>query len=232
MLIRLNKYIAECGICSRRNADCLIKEGRVKINEILTYNLGQRIDDKKDIVKVDNTIVKKVEKKVYIMLNKPIGYITTNKEQFNRKSTKDLINEDLRVFPIGRLDKDTEGLLLFTNDGDFANYMMHPRHTVEKTYIVTTDSNITSKKIEKLKNGVDIGGYITKEAKVRMLSKNQLEIVISEGKNRQVRKMCRVVNINVKKLKRTRIGNLELGKLKVGEYKLLSYKDIKKLRNI
>lgn len=229
MLIRLNKFIAECGICSRRKADILIKDGKVQVNDLIVYDLGLKIDENKDIVKVNNNVVKMVKKKIYIMLNKPVGYITTNKEQFDRKSTSDLIKENIRVFPVGRLDMDTEGLLLLTNDGEFANYMMHPKHLVEKTYIVTTDSNITSEKIEKLKNGVDIGGYITKEAKVRKYSKNQLEIIISEGKNRQVRKMCKVVNITVKKLKRIKIGNLELGNLKVGEYKFLTLKDINKI---
>lgn len=141
-----------------------------------------------------------------------------------------MIKEDLRVFPIGRLDKDTEGLLLFTNDGEFANYMMHPKHTIEKTYIVTTNSNITAERIERLKNGVDIGGYITKEAKVRKYSKNKIEIVISEGKNRQIRKMCKAVNINVINLKRIRIGALELGDLKIGQYRSLTEKEINLLK--
>lgn len=231
MLIRLNKYIAECGYCSRRKADELISMNKVSINGKIAGELGQKIDTEKDIVKIGNMILKKEETKVYLMLNKPAGYITTNNEQFGRMSTVDLIKEDLRVFPVGRLDKDTEGLLLFTNDGDFANYMMHPRHTIEKTYIVTTDSLITTDKIEKLKNGIDIGGYITKEAKVRKYSKNKLEIIISEGKNRQVRKMCEVVNINVLNLKRIKIGNLELGGLKSGEYRRLTKKEINSLKD-
>lgn len=230
MLMRLNKYIAECGVCSRRKADTLIVDGKVKVNEIVITDLGMKIDDKNDTVKVNNKLIKNIEKKVYIMLNKPSGYITTNDEQFGRNSTKDLIKENIRVFPIGRLDMDTEGLLLLTNDGEFANYMMHPKNSIEKTYIVTTDSNITTEKIEKLKNGVDIGGYITKEAKVRQHSKNKIEIIISEGKNRQVRKMCKCVNINVKKLKRVKIGSLELGNLKVGEYRKLSSKEIINLK--
>lgn len=230
MLIRLNKYIAECGVCSRRKADELIESGKVKVNKVLVTNLGMQIDELNDSIEVNNRIIHKEEKKVYIMLNKPEGYITTNSEQFGRKATSDLIKEDIRVFPIGRLDRETEGLLLFTNDGKFANYMMHPSHMIKKTYIVTTDSNITSEKINKLKNGVDIGGYMTKEAEVRKYSSNKLEIIISEGKNRQVRKMCKAVGINVKKLERVKIGEIELGNLKLGEYRYLKPNEIKKLR--
>lgn len=232
MLIRLNKYLAECGVCSRRKADELIENGKVKVNKVLVTNLGMQIDELNDSIEVNNKIIHKEEKKVYIMLNKPEGYITTNSEQFGRKATSDLIKEDIRVFPIGRLDKDTEGLLLFTNDGKFANYMMHPSHLIKKTYIVTTDSNITSEKINKLKNGVDIGGYITKEAEVRKYASNKLEIIISEGKNRQVRKMCKAVGINVKRLIRTRIGRLELENLKKGEYKYLNKEQLSKVKSI
>ncbi len=230
MLIRLNKYIAECGVCSRRKADELIENGKVKVNKVLVTNLGVQIDELNDSIEVNDRVIHKEEKKVYIMLNKPEGYITTNSEQFGRKATSDLIKEDIRVFPIGRLDRDTEGLLLFTNDGKFANYMMHPSHMIKKTYIVTTDSNITSEKINKLKNGVDIGGYITKEAEVRKYSSNKLEIIISEGKNRQVRKMCKAVGINVKKLERVKIGEIGLGSLKLGEYRYLKPSEIKKLK--
>ena len=232
MLIRLNKYIAECGVCSRRKADELIENGKVKVNKVIVTNLGMQIDELNDSIEVNDKVIYKEEKKVYIMLNKPEGYITTNSEQFGRKATSDLIKEDIRVFPIGRLDKDTEGLLLFTNDGEFANYMMHPSHLIKKTYIVTTDSNITSEKINKLKNGVDIGGYITKEAEVRKYSSNKLEIIISEGKNRQVRKMCKAVGINVKRLIRTRIGRLELGNLKKGEYEYLNKEQLSKVKSI
>ncbi len=215
MLVRLNKFIAESGYCSRRKADELIKNKKVYVNDVCILELGTKIDTENDKVVIDGNILKKPQENIYLMLNKPKGYITTNKEQFSRKATIDLIKEEQRVFPIGRLDKDTEGLLLFTNDGDFANLMMHPSHLIEKTYIVETDSDITKEKIYKLKNGVDIGGYITREAKVRKISKNRLEIVISEGKNRQVRRMCQAVDINVINLKRIKYGNIELGNLKL-----------------
>ncbi len=218
---RLNKYIASCGICSRRKADDLILQGRVKINNEVVTNLGAQVNSN-DIVKVDNKEINKEEKKVYIMLNKPKGYVTTSHDQFNRKSVLDLINEDVRVYPIGRLDMYTEGLLLLTNDGEFSNKMMHPRNKVEKTYIVTTDTKITNKQINDLRTGVDIGGYITKPAKVRILNNNRLEIIISEGKNRQVRRMCESVGINLLNLRRVKIGNLKLGNLQSGKYRYLT----------
>ena len=232
MLIRLNKYIAESGYCSRRKADELIESGKVFINGKCVFELGTKVDEEKDKVVVEGNILNKVNKKIYLMLNKPKGYITTNKEQFSRKATYELIKENDRVFPVGRLDKDTEGLLLLTNDGEFANLMMHPSHLIEKTYIVETDSLITKEKLDNLRKGVDIGGYITKEAKVRRLSKEKLEIIITEGKNRQVRKMCKAVDINVLNLKRVKYGNLELGDLKCGEYRLLKSYEVKMLKNM
>lgn len=224
-MIRLNKYIASCGICSRRSADNLILSGKVFLNDKVVTNLGTIIDENIDVVKINNKILKKEDEFVYIMLNKPKGYVTTSKEQFNRPSVLDLIDTNLRVYPIGRLDMYTEGLLIFTNDGNFANKMMHPKNNVKKTYIAKVKGNITEDKLEKLRKGVDIGGYITKEAKVNLISKKEIEIIISEGKNRQVRKMCNAVGLSVLNLKRVSIGTLNLGKLEVGKYKYLN-KDI------
>ena len=147
-MIRLNKYIAECGVCSRRSADTLIKNGKVYVNRKKVVDLGTKIDETNDEVTINNEKIKKEEKLVYLMLNKPKGYVTTSKEQFNRKSVMDLINLNLRVYPIGRLDMYTEGLLLLTNDGEFANCMMHPKNKVKKTYIVKVSGNITDDKIE------------------------------------------------------------------------------------
>lgn len=225
-MIRLNKYIATCGVCSRRGADELIAIGKVKVNGIVTKEMGTQIDDKKDIVYVNNKKVSLKEEKVYIMLNKPKGYVTTNNEQFSRPSTKDLIKEKVRVFPIGRLDMNTEGLLLLTNDGDFANKLMHPSNKVEKTYIITLRKNITDEQIKMLQNGVDIGGYITKPAKVKRISKLEIEIKISEGKNRQIRRMCEAVDAELKNLKRVQVGNLELGDLKLGKYRFLNIDEV------
>ncbi len=225
-MIRLNKYIATCGVCSRRGADELIAIGKVKVNGIVTKEMGTQIDETKDIVYVNNKIISLKEEKIYIMLNKPKGYVTTNNEQFLRPSTKDLIKERVRVFPIGRLDMNTEGLLLLTNDGDFANKLMHPSNKVEKTYIITLRKSITDEQIKMLQNGVDIGGYITKPAKVKRISKLEIEIKISEGKNRQIRRMCEAVDAELKNLKRVQVGNLELGDLKLGKYRFLNIDEV------
>lgn len=227
---RINKYIASCGICSRRKADELISQGKVEINGQVVTDMGHKVDIN-DIVKINGKLITKEEEKVYIVLNKPKGYVTTSSDQFNRKNVIDLINENVRVYPIGRLDMYTEGLLLLTNDGEFANAIMHPRNKIEKTYVVTTDTNINQGQIDKLKNGVDIGDYITKPAKVRIISKDKIEIIISEGKNRQVRRMCDAVKINLLNLKRIKIGNIELGKLQTGKYRYLTNKEKQSMIN-
>ncbi len=225
---RINKYIASCGICSRRKADELIQEGKVELNGKVVTNLGEKVEEK-DIVKIDGKEIFKEEKKVYIALNKPKGYVTTNSDQFNRKSVVVLIHENVRLFPVGRLDMYTEGLLILTNDGEFSNLMMHPRNKIEKTYVVTTNTMVSNEQIETLKNGVDIGDYITRPAKVKMISKDKLEIVISEGKNRQVRRMCEAVGINLLNLKRVKIGKIELGNLQTGKYRYLTEKEKKSM---
>ena len=209
---RLNKYIASCGVCSRRKSDELISSGKVKVNGQVVTNLGEKVSSK-DIVEVDNKLIQKEEKKVYIVLNKPRGYVTTNSDEYNRKNVIDLIDEDVRVYSIGRLDKDTEGLLLLTNDGEFSNKVMHPRNKIEKTYIVTTDTNVTNEQLEKLRNGVDIGDYITRPAKIKRIGNDKVQIIISEGKNRQVRRMCDSVGINLLNLRRIQVGNILLGNL-------------------
>lgn len=215
--MRLNKYIAMSGVCSRRKADELISNGMVCINGEIVTTLGVDVKNS-DIVQINGKNIIPEDKKVYIMLNKPKGYVTTSSEQFNRPCVMDLIHENVRVFPIGRLDMDTEGMLLLTNDGEFANSIIHPRNKIKKKYIVEVHQEVTKDKLDAMRNGVDIGGYITNKAGVKMMDKNHLEITISEGKNRQIRRMCEALDIIVYSLKRISIGNLELGKLKVGEY--------------
>lgn len=226
--IRLNKYIALAGVCSRRNADTIILEGRVKVNGQTITELGTKVTCK-DKVEVDSKEIRLETNKIYVMLNKPKGYVTTSKEQFNRPSVLDLINVSERIFPIGRLDMDSEGLLLLTNDGDFTNEIIHPTKHVSKTYEVELKSDIYEEKIKLLKRGVDIGGYTTKPAEIGVISERKILITIYEGKNRQIRRMCEAIDNKVVSLKRISIGKLDLGNLKTGEYRLLNKDELNKI---
>lgn len=226
--MRLNKYIASCGYCSRRKADELIENGKVFVNDLLVTELGFKVSIEKDSVRVEGNILRLEEKKLYLALNKPKGYVTTSSDELGRNSVLDLVHEDIRVFSVGRLDMDTEGLLILTNDGEFANELAHPRNKVYKTYIAKTDYDISDSEIETLRKGVDIGGYITAPAMVRKLKRNLTEVKIAEGKNRQVRKMFEAINKKVIKLKRIAIGGLTLEDIKLGSYKSYTLDEIKK----
>lgn len=228
--MRLQKYIASAGVCSRRAAEEYIKNGRIKVNGKVVSELGVKVTTK-DAVFVDNKKIEIENNKIYIMLNKPHGYITTMCDEKGRKCVKDLIHEKERVFPLGRLDRDTTGLLLLTNDGDFANKVMHPSKEIYKTYVAKIDKEITLEDVEKLKNGVDIGDFVTSKAKVKILKENLVEIKICEGKNRQVRRMFDSLGYKVLKLNRTKVGQLELKNLKMGSYIKLTEKDIMKIFN-
>lgn len=228
-MIRLNKYIAQSGICSRRKADELIADKEVKINGSTVLEQGVMVDELEDIVSVSGKNISLVKRKIYIMMNKPEGYVTTSSEQYDRPCVLDLIKEEDRVYPVGRLDMETEGLLLLTNDGEFANQMMHPSKKINKVYIAKVTGTITDEAIKKLKSGVEIEDYKTAPAIVEKLSRDELKITIHEGKNRQVRKMCSAVDLNVVKLKRIKIGNLEIGDLKVGKYRVMKSYEIKKI---
>lgn len=231
-MIRLNKYISQSGICSRRKADTLIEDKLVKINGEVVFELGTMVDETKDKVSVEGKNISLIKKKIYIILNKPQGYVTTSIEQFERPCVLDLIHEDDRVYPIGRLDMETEGLLLLTNDGEFANKLMHPSKKINKVYIAKVTGDITDDAIRKLRKGVEIDEYTTAPALVEKLEKDELQITIHEGKNRQVRKMCEAVGLNVTYLKRIKIGNLELGDLPTGKYKHIRSYEIQKIFGI
>lgn len=227
--IRLNKYIANAGVCSRRAADKLIDEKKVKVNGKVVLEKGTVIDTYKDSVEVNGKKISISEEKVYILLNKPKGYITTAKEQFNRPFVLDLINEKERVYPVGRLDMDTSGLLILTNDGQLTNKITHPKNHIHKTYEAILKNELSNVDMQKLENGVDIGGYVTQPAKVQKLGDKKVRITISEGKNRQVRKMFETVNNKVVELKRISIGKLTLENLEVGKFKYVKYEEICKV---
>ena len=226
--IRINKYIASSGVCSRRKAEEYILAGKVLVNGVVNTELGYKVKEE-DIVVVDGKQISLEENKVYIMLNKPKGYVTTSQEQFGRPSVLDIVKVEERVYPVGRLDMDSEGLLILTNDGEFSNNVIHPTKHISKKYEVVLKENITETAIKKLESGVDIGGYVTRPAKVEKVTDKKILITIGEGKNRQVRRMIESVDNKVLNLKRIAIGGLKLDKLKSGEYIKLDEKLINKI---
>lgn len=232
-IVRLQKYIAMSGVASRRAAEELITNGRVKVNDIKITELGTKVEIGADTVRVDNEIVSPEVKKYYIMLNKPVGYVSTVSDQFERPTVLDLIGEEIksRIFPVGRLDYDTSGLLLLTNDGDFTYKVTHPKFNMNKTYIATIKGGITPKGLAQLRTGVVIDdGFKTSPAEVEMLSCEKgytvIKITIHEGKNRQVRKMFEAVGCKVSELERVNIGIVELGNLPLGRWRHLTSHEI------
>lgn len=231
---RLQKYLASCGVCSRRAAEKLIEQGRVKVNGHPAY-LGQKVDGVNDVVHVDGHKINTPKiNKVYYMLYKPRGYVTTMSDEMDRKCIADLtysIKE--RVFPVGRLDKDSEGLLLLTNDGDFANKMTHPKFQIFKTYRVVVSGDVTVEKLDQIREGVklDDGDTLAAECYVHSQSEDRtvLIFIISEGKNREIRRICEHFDWEVRRLKREKIGGLSIGTLKAGNMKSLTEKDIEKI---
>lgn len=236
--IRLQKFLANAGICSRRKAEEYILEGKVKVNGKIIYELGMKIDPTQDEIIFDNNVVKLENNKVYILLNKPIGYVTTAKEQFGRPAVTNLVKGvKEKVLPVGRLDMYTSGAIILTNDGDFIYRVTHPKYEVEKTYQVTVRGIVTDDEIEKLKNGVKIDNYISGKAKVKVLkideAKNisRIQITIHEGKNREVRKMCKAIGKNVIALHRSKIESIDVKNLALGEWRYLRDEEVLRLKN-
>jgi len=234
---RIQKVLSENGIVSRRKAEELIQQGKIQINGHPAV-LGQKINPYRDVVTVNHERVYLNNKthKVYIMLHKPRGYVTTMSDELGRRCVKELVEDaPERVYPIGRLDKDSEGLLLMTNDGEFANLIMHPSHHVSKTYRVTVRPSVSDEQLTQLSSGVEIDGRKTAPAVIHVLDKEPgrvvLQITIHEGRNRQIRKMCEAVGLEVARLKRTTIGPLKLGMLQPGEWRELKPTEVGMLRN-
>lgn len=234
--IRIQKIIAESGYCSRRKAEELISANRVQVNG-RPCKLGDKALPK-DIISIDgeNLFIPKKKDMYYIMLHKPRGYVTTMSDELDRKCVIDLLDGiDERVYPIGRLDRNSEGLLLFTNDGKFANDIMHPSKHITKTYRVTVRPDVTDEQLVQLSEGVEIDGRKTLPCTITVLDKQPgrvvMQMVIKEGRNRQIRKMCEAVGLEVARLKRTAIGPVKLGMLKPGEYRELKPDELRALRN-
>ena len=233
---RLQKYMARCGIASRRKCEEFILDGRVTVNGKKVKELGTKIDINKDLVYYDGILIKLEEVKRYIILNKPKGIITSVKDEKDRKTVIDLIDVPERIYPIGRLDYDSSGLLLLTNDGDLYNNVIHPRKNLYKTYIAKVSGSFTERELDKFMIGIDIGGYITAPCKISVLSNDikysKVKISIMEGKNRQIRKMCSAFNHEVLELKRISIGNIKLENLEIGKWRELSEDEIAYLQSL
>ncbi len=231
--IRLQKYMADNGIASRRKSEDLIAQGKVKVNGRKAV-IGQKIDPRNELVTVQGKKIIKNDRLFYIMLNKPRGYVTTTSDELGRKCVNSLTKDiHARIYPVGRLDKDSEGLLFMTNDGSFANALMHPSHGVQKIYRVTVRPEIDEMQIARLEQGVEIDGIKTAPCSIKILDKQEnrmvLEFMIGEGRNRQIRKMCEIVGTNVIRLKRVAEGGVKLGMLAPGKWRHLETKEIKKL---
>lgn len=236
--MRLQKYIANSGFCSRRKAEELILDGKVSVNGCVVSALGTKVNAEVDRVLVNNKVVEYVKNYKYILLNKPVGYVTTIKEQFNRPMVVDLIkNVGVTLLPVGRLDMYTSGALILTNDGDFIYNVTHPKNEIEKTYNATVRGIITQEDVEQLKKGVKIDDYTSSPAKVKILKIDRekeisrIEITIHEGKNREVRKMCDAVGKKVIALHRSKIGNINVKNLKIGDWRYLTEEEIISLKS-
>lgn len=232
---RLQKYLAECGIASRRKCEEYITQGKVQVNGKTITELGVKVNPEKDKITFEGKNVKQEERKVYILLNKPIGYVTTSDEQFGRDKVLDLVKVRERVVPVGRLDMYTSGALILTNDGDFVYKVTHPKHEITKTYTVTVKGIIKNEEVEQLRKGVKIDDYTTRLAKVKILKTDEekdisrLEITIHEGKNRQVRRMCESVGRRVIALHRSKIGNIGVKDIELGKWRYLKDFEVKTL---
>lgn len=232
---RLQKYLANCGVASRRKCEEYILQGKVKVNGEIVTELGTKINPEKDAIQFENKTIKENAKQVYILLNKPIGYVTTSDDQFGRDTVLDLVKVRERVVPVGRLDMYTSGALILTNDGDFVYKVTHPKHEIEKTYTVTIKGIVQQSEVKQLREGVQIEDYTTRPAKVKILKTDtekdisRLEITIHEGKNRQVRKMCEAVGRKVLALHRSKIGNIGVKDIELGKWRYLNPKEVNEL---
>lgn len=234
-LMRLQKFMSECGVASRRKSEALIENGAVKINGRVA-KIGDKVNPRTDKVYVHNKriVIKKKGGKRYIMLNKPRGYITTMSDEMNRRCVADLVESvPERVYPVGRLDKDSEGLLLLTNDGEFANMVMHPKRHINKVYHITVKPDMTDEQAGRISRGIVIDGRKTAPCEVRIMGRQEgrtsVEMVLREGRNREIRKLCESQGIAVVRLKRIAIGSVKLGKLRQGMWRDLSFDEVRKL---
>lgn len=228
---RLQKLIARAGVTSRRNAENLILSGKVTVDGKIVTELGAKADAQKNKIRVDGKLLKFDAEKIYILLNKPRGYVSTAKDERGRKTVLDLLTGiDERVFPVGRLDLNSEGLILLTNDGELANALIHPKFEIEKTYRARISGEITEEKLDKLRAGIELDDGLTAPAEIYLLEENLVDITIHEGRNRQIRRMFAAIGCDVKRLKRTKFAGLTLEGVAVGKFRRLSSAEIKSLK--
>lgn len=237
MLERLQKYMAKAGVASRRKCEELIRKGCVQLNGRVVTDMGVKINPDVDVIQVNGKIIKPSTRKVYILLNKPVGFITSVKDQFNRPTVMDLIGyQGERLYPVGRLDYDTSGLLILTNDGELTYKLTHPSHEVTKTYLATLQGIPDEEDLRRFKTGLKIDNYVTSPAEISILktfnNKSLVKIKIHEGKNRQIRKMCEKIGHPVISLKRIAIGNITLEGLKEGQWRYMTDAEVEYLRKL
>ena len=237
MIVRLQKYLAEAGVASRRKSEEFILSGRVSVNGEIVLKLGAKVDEERDVIEFDGERVVKNKKYVYVIFNKPEGCVSTVKDQFGRKTVLSYLkNIKERIYPVGRLDYDTSGLLILTNDGELTYTLTHPKHIVPKTYIAIVNKVPPKDAVFKFKSGIVIDGYKTAPADLKIIKKDEkgtvLKIIIHEGRNRQVRKMCAFIGCEVLRLKRVAVGNIKLDGLKKEEYRFLREDEIKYLKGL
>ena len=234
--MRLNKFLSECGIASRRNCDKLIADGKVKVNDIIITTLGTTINEKTDKVEYAGKILSVNQTKVYLKMNKPKGYLCSHSDPLNRKTVYSLLNTNERLFTVGRLDYDTEGLLIFTNDGDLANKLAHPRNEIKKVYIAKIEGQIKESELAVMRAGVVINGEKLPSCKVEFVEalkgQTKLRITLKEGLNHQIKKMFQAIDKNLIFLKRVQVGEVKLGGLSRGETKPLTVEELSKLKNL
>ena len=228
---RLQKIIARAGLTSRRNAEKLIAEGKVTVDGKIA-TIGTCADSQKNKICVDGKILTFDAEKIYILLNKPRGYVCTAKDERGRKTVLDLINIPERVFPVGRLDLNSEGLLLLTNDGELMNALIHPKFKIDKTYRAKISGEVTEEKLDKLRAGIELDDGLTAPAEIFLIEENLVEITIHEGRNRQIRRMFAAIGCDVKRLKRIKFADLTLDGVAVGKFRLLTSAEIKNLKKI
>lgn len=228
---RLQKIIAQAGFCSRRAAEKLILDGKVSVDGKIVTELGAKADSNQKIV-VDGKLLTSNAQKIYILLNKPRGYVSTAHDERGRKKVTDLLEKNFpeRVYPVGRLDLNSEGLILLTNDGDLTNLLIHPRYEVKKTYRARISGDLTEEKLDLLRAGIELDDGLTAPAEIYLLDKDLVEITIHEGRNRQVRRMFAAVGCDVKRLQRIKFANLTLDGLKIGKFRALTPEEVEKLK--